>query len=56
MMGHFGGSVAPTLIGYILVSTGYNWTIAFYCSAAIYSAGALCWMLIDPVTSLDTEV
>ena len=54
MMGHFGGSVAPTLIGYILVSTGYNWTMAFYCSAAIYSAGALCWMLIDPVTSLDT--
>jgi hypothetical protein len=30
--------------------------MAFYCSAAIYSAGALCWMLIDPVTSLDTEV
>jgi ACS family glucarate transporter-like MFS transporter len=56
MMGHFGGSVAPTLIGYILVSTGYNWTIAFYFSAAIYSAGAVCWMLIDPVTSLDKEV
>jgi sugar phosphate permease len=56
MCGHFGGSVAPTLIGYILVSTGYNWTVAFYGSAAIYSAGALCWMLIDPVTSLDTEV
>ncbi len=53
MMGHFGGSVAPTLIGYILVKTGYQWTMAFYCSAAIYSLGALCWMLIDPVTSLD---
>jgi ACS family glucarate transporter-like MFS transporter len=54
MTGHFGGSVAPTLIGYILVETGYQWTIAFYCSAAIYSIGALCWMLIDPVTSLDS--
>lgn len=53
MMGHFGGSVAPAVIGYILVSTGYQWTIAFYCSAAIYSLGAVCWMLIDPVTSLD---
>ena len=55
MMGHFGGSVAPTLIGYILVKTGYQWNVAFYCSAAIYSLGALCWMLIDPVTSLDVE-
>jgi ACS family glucarate transporter-like MFS transporter len=54
MMGHFGGSVAPTLIGYILYTTGQNWTIAFYFSAAIYSAGAVCWLLIDPVTSLDT--
>jgi nitrate/nitrite transporter NarK len=53
MMGHFGGSVAPLTIGYILQSTGYNWTLAFYSSAAIYSAGALCWAFIDPVTSLD---
>ena len=55
MTGHFGGSVAPAVIGYILVKTGNQWTIAFYCSAAIYSIGGLCWMLIDPVTSLDTE-
>ena len=55
MMGHFGGSVAPALIGYILVKTGYNWNIAFYCSAAIYSLGALCWRVIDPVTSLDVR-
>ena len=55
MMGHFGGSVAPTLIGYILVKTGNQWSLAFYCSAAIYSLGALCWMVIDPVTSLDSE-
>jgi len=55
MMGHFGGSVAPAAIGYILETTGYHWTIAFYCSAAIYSAGALCWALIDPVTCLDSH-
>lgn len=55
MMGHLGGSVAPATIGYILEATGYHWTIAFYASAAIYSAGAICWALIDPVTSLDTD-
>ncbi len=53
MMGHFGGAVAPTVIGYILEYTGNNWTIAFYSSAAIYFLGVFCWMLIDPVTSLD---
>jgi MFS transporter, ACS family, glucarate transporter len=55
MTGHFGGSVAPALIGYILVKTGYNWALTFYTSAAIYCIGGVCWMLIDPVTSLDTE-
>lgn len=54
MMGHFGGSVAPATIGYILEATGYHWTLAFYVSAAIYSAGAICWALIDPVTRLDS--
>ena len=50
MMGHFGGSVAPLAIGYILAATGDNWTITFYCSAAVYGAGALCWTVLDPVT------
>jgi hypothetical protein len=27
----------------------------FYCSAAIYAVGALCWTLIDPVTPLDLD-
>lgn len=54
MMGHFGGAVAPTVIGYILEYTGNNWSLAFYASAAIYFLGVFCWMAIDPVTSLDT--
>jgi len=53
MMGHFGGAVAPAVIGYILEYTNSNWTLAFYASAAIYFLGVFCWMLIDPVTSLD---
>ena len=53
MMGHFGGAVAPAVIGYILEYTDGNWTMAFYASSAIYFLGVFCWMVIDPVTSLD---
>jgi len=35
--------------------SGNAWTVAFYCSALIYAAGALCWKFIDPVTPLDLE-
>jgi ACS family glucarate transporter-like MFS transporter len=55
MTGHFGGSVAPTLIGYILQTTGHNWTLAFYCSAFIYMLGLFCWLVLDPVTPLESE-
>jgi len=50
MLGHFGGSVAPAVTGFLLTSSNNAWNIAFYCSALIYAAGALCWMVIDPVT------
>jgi nitrate/nitrite transporter NarK len=53
MLGHFGGSVAPAVTGLLLSWSGQAWNIAFYCWAAIYAAGALCWTLIDPVTPLD---
>jgi MFS family permease len=55
MLGHFGGSVAPAVTGYLLTVTSNAWNVAFYCSAAIYAAGAICWMLIDPVTEGDFE-
>jgi nitrate/nitrite transporter NarK len=53
MLGHFGGSVAPTVTGLLLAYTGNAWNTVFYASAAIYAAGALCWRFIDPVTPLD---
>lgn len=53
MLGHFGGSVAPTVTGLLLVWTGNGWNIAFWVSALIYAAGALCWLLIDPVTPIE---
>jgi ACS family glucarate transporter-like MFS transporter len=55
MLGHLGGSVAPALTGFLLSVSGNAWNVAFYCSALIYGAGAVCWTLIDPVTPVDVE-
>jgi ACS family glucarate transporter-like MFS transporter len=52
-LGHLGGSVAPTIIGYLLTVSGNSWDMAFYASAALYAVGGLCWLLLDPVTPLD---
>lgn len=48
MLGHFGGSVAPTVTGLLLQWSGHAWNITFYLSALIYAAGALCWAVIEP--------
>ncbi len=55
MLGHFGGSVAPAVMGLLLSSTRNGWNVAFWCSAAIYGLGAVCWTLIDPVTPLSID-
>ncbi len=52
-LGHLGGSVAPTIIGYLLAASGNNWNIAFYASAMLYVVGGFCWIVLDPVTRLD---
>lgn len=54
-LGHLGGSVAPAVTGFLLTASGNAWNVAFYCSAIIYGAGAICWTLIDPVTLLDVD-
>jgi MFS family permease len=48
MLGHFGGAIAPAVTGFLLTSSGNAWNLAFYCSAAIYALGALCWIFIEP--------
>lgn len=55
MLGHSGASVAPAITGLLLTVSGNAWNITFYCSAAIYAAGALCWVFIDPVTPENFE-
>jgi len=52
-LGHLGGALAPTIIGYLVADSRHNWNIAFYASAALYILAALCWAAIDPVTPLD---
>jgi nitrate/nitrite transporter NarK len=53
MMGNLGGAVSPVVIGYVLKLTNDNWTPTFYLSAGVCVVGALCWILVDPVTPLD---
>jgi ACS family glucarate transporter-like MFS transporter len=53
MLGHCGAAVAPSVTGMLLAWTGNGWNIAFWASALIYAAGAVCWRFIDPVTQLD---
>ncbi len=53
-LGQLGGAAAPAIIGYILEWTKYNWPVAFYVAVAVNLAGIVCWVLIDPVTPLDT--
>lgn len=52
-LGHLGGAVAPTLIAYLLKESGGNWMLAFYCAAALYAFGAVCWAVLDPVARLE---
>jgi MFS family permease len=53
MMGNFGGMAGPVVVGLILEHTHRNWEITFWLSSAIYFLGALCWLIIDPVTPLE---
>jgi nitrate/nitrite transporter NarK len=53
MWGAFGGFVSPMLIGWLLDVTGQNWNITFYICSAVYAAGALMWLVLDPVTPLE---
>lgn len=54
--GNAGGAVSPLVVGLILHWTGNNWELAIYISAAVYFAGAFCWMFLDPVTPLEAQL
>jgi predicted MFS family arabinose efflux permease len=67
MMGNLGGVVSPWLVGVIvdkavdrtgtplgdLIGSVGAWNLTFVLTAAMCLLGALCWLVVDPVTPLD---
>lgn len=53
MMGNLGGFVSPIVIGALLERSGHDYAPAFYMNSAVFALGAICWIFIDPVTSMD---
>jgi ACS family glucarate transporter-like MFS transporter len=49
--GNLGGLFGPIVVGYA-IDRWQSWTIPFYIAAAIYVAGALAWLVIDPTRTL----
>lgn len=53
MAGNLGAIACPVVLGYIiqgLVRDGGDWNLLLYLFAAVYLAGAACWVLLDPET------
>jgi MFS transporter, ACS family, glucarate transporter len=51
-IGQLGGAVAPALAAYFAQAGPSGWSIALYTAAAVYAAGLVCWIFLDPVTPL----
>ena len=55
MMGSIAGAVSVTVVGYLLMATGGDWTMTFYISSAIYFVGAICWLFLDSHTPIESR-
>jgi nitrate/nitrite transporter NarK len=56
MAGTLGGLITPTVLGYMIENierTNGDWNTVIYLSAAIYLAGSLSWLAIDPDVTVD---
>ena len=45
--GNLGGLIGPLVVGFA-VDRWHSWTFPFYVTAAVYAAGAVAWLAIDP--------
>jgi len=45
--GNLGGLLCPLVVGWA-VERQHSWTLPFHITAAVYAAGALAWLAIDP--------
>ena len=52
--GNLGGLFGPIVVGYA-IDRWQSWTIPFYITAAMYVAGAVAWLAIDPSRTLVKE-
>ena len=50
-LGNIGGLLTPLVVG-VAVERWHSWTLPFYVTAAVYAAGALAWLAIDPKRSV----
>ncbi len=55
MVGNLGGFLSPIVCGYLVQAAG-GWNAAFYVTAALYLAGGLCWLAMDPITPLEQQL
>jgi ACS family glucarate transporter-like MFS transporter len=54
-IGNIGGLIAPLVVG-VAVDRWHSWTIPFYVTSAIYTCGALAWLVIDPLRKIQVRV
>jgi ACS family glucarate transporter-like MFS transporter len=52
MVGNLGGALYGTASGLVLHNSHRNWDYVLYMGAAVYIAGFVSWMQIDPVTPI----
>jgi MFS family permease len=48
MAGALGGTLSPTLVGWLLDATGNQWAVPLTVIAGAYFTGALCWVGMSP--------
>jgi ACS family glucarate transporter-like MFS transporter len=56
MMGNIGGVLSAKVAGYLVDSSGGDWTNVIWISSAVYFLGGLCWLFIDSTTSLEAKL
>ena len=52
MIGNLGGALYGTVSGMVLQASNRNWNYVLYMGAAVYIAGFVVWLFIDPVTPI----
>ena len=55
MVGNLGGSLSSVVIAYILNHTHNDWDMVLYVRAGVYFAGLFFWLMLDPVTPLESK-